>query len=125
MKICITSEGKTLDSKVDSRFGRCQNFIFFDIDSGEFEAQENTNAQFQGGAGIQSGQFIVSKGVKALLTGNIGPNAQQVLSAAGILIVTGVSGTIKNAIDGYKRGEYKPTDSPTVGSKFGMPGKNR
>ncbi|MFA6378685.1 MAG: NifB/NifX family molybdenum-iron cluster-binding protein [Candidatus Omnitrophota bacterium] len=125
MKICITSEGKTLDSKVDPRFGRCQNFIFFDTDSGSFEAQENTSAQFQGGAGIQSGQLVVSKGVKALLTGNVGPNAHQVLSAAGISILTGVSGTVKDAIDGYKKGKYKPADAPSVGSKFGMPSKSK
>jgi predicted Fe-Mo cluster-binding NifX family protein len=123
MKICITSEGKSLDSKVDPRFGRCQNFIFFDTDTGNFEAQENANSQFQGGAGIQSGQLVVSKGVKAVLTGNVGPNAHQVLSAAGISIFTGVSGTVKEAIDGHKNGKYKPADAPSVGSKFGMPNK--
>ena len=100
MKICITSEGKTLDAKVDPRFGRCQNFILLDTDTGNFEACENTNAQFQGGAGIQSGQLVVSKGVEAVLTGNVGPNAHQVLSAAGISIFTGVSGTVKEAIGG-------------------------
>jgi predicted Fe-Mo cluster-binding NifX family protein len=123
MKICITSEGKTLDAKVDPRFGRCQNFILFDTDTGNFEACENTNAQFQGGAGIQSGQLVVSKGVKAVLTGNVGPNAHQVLSAAGISIFTGVSGTVKEAIEGYKKGKYKQADVPSVGSKFGMPNK--
>ncbi|MFH1856073.1 MAG: NifB/NifX family molybdenum-iron cluster-binding protein [Candidatus Omnitrophota bacterium] len=123
MKICITSEGKTLDSKIDSRFGRCRNFIFFDTDTNNFEALENDNSQFAGGAGIQSGQLVVSKGVKVVLTGNIGPNAHQVLSAAGINIFTGVSGTVKEAIDGYKNGKYKPVDAPSVGSKFGMPNK--
>jgi predicted Fe-Mo cluster-binding NifX family protein len=123
MKICITSEGKTLDAKVDPRFGRCQNFILFDTDTGNFEACENTNAQFQGGAGIQSGQLVVSKGVKAVLTGNVGPNAHQVLSAAGISVFTGVSGTVQEAIEGYKTGKYKQADVPSVGSKFGMPNK--
>jgi len=123
MKICITSEGKSLDSRVDPRFGRCQNFIFFDTDTGTFEAQENINAQFQGGAGIQSGQLAVSKGVKAVLTGNVGPNAHQVLSAAGISVFTGVSGTVKEAIEGYKNSKYKAADAPSVGSKFGMPNK--
>ncbi len=123
MKICVTSEGKDLDAKVDLRFGRCKNFIFFDTDTGKFEAQENTNVQFLGGAGIQSGQLVVSKGVKAVLTGDVGPNAHQVLFAAGISVFTGVSGTVKEAIDGYKKGQYKAVDTPTVGSKFGMPGK--
>ena len=124
MKICITSEGKTLDAMVDPRFGRCQNFIFFDTDTESFETQENANSQFQGGAGIQSGQLVVSKGVKAVLTGNVGPNAHQVLSAAGISVFTGGSGTVKEAIEGYKNGKYKAADAPSVGSKFGMPGKN-
>lgn len=123
MKICITSEGKTLDAKVDPRFGRCQNFIFFDTDTGNFEACENANAQFQGGAGIQSGQLVVSKGIKAVLTGNVGPNAHQVLSAAGISVFTGVSGTVKEAVEDYKNGKYKAADAPSVGSKFGMPNK--
>lgn len=123
MKICITSEGKTLESKVDPRFGRCQNFIFFDTETDKFEAQENNNVQFQGGAGIQSGQLVASKGIKAVLTGNIGPNAHQVLQSAGVVIFTGVSGTVKEAIEAYKSGKYKQADSPSVGSKFGMPNK--
>lgn len=120
MKICITCEGNNLDSKVDPRFGRCKNFIFFDTDTGHFEVQENPNAQLQGGAGIQSGQLIVSKGVTALLTGNIGPNAHQVLTATGISIFTGVSGTVQEAIEGYKSGKYKSAVAPSVGSKSGM-----
>lgn len=123
MKICITSEGKTLDSKIDPRFGRCQNFIFFDTDTGEFEAHENTSAQSQGGAGIQSGQFVVSKGAKVVLTGNVGPNAHQVLQAAGVSVFVGISGTVQEAIEGYKSGKFKAADSPSVGSKFGMPNK--
>jgi len=120
VKICITSEGKTLDSKVDPRFGRCQNFIFFDTESGSFEAQENANSQFQGGAGIQSGQLMASKGIKAVLTGNVGPNAFQTLNAGGIDIYTGVSGSIKEAIEVYKSGKLKKAESSSVGSKFGM-----
>ena len=105
MKICVTSEGKTLDSKVDPRFGRCANFIIADTESGEFEALENANIKLQGGAGIQSAQMVASKGVKAVLTGNVGPNAQQTLSAAGIRICTGISGTVKDAVEAFKAGK--------------------
>ena len=32
-KICVTSQGNTLDGEVDPRFGRCQYFIIVDIDT--------------------------------------------------------------------------------------------
>ena len=124
MKICVTSQGKTLDDQVDPRFGRCQFFIVVDTDTLDFEAVENQNAQFSGGAGIQSGQLVASKGVKAVLTGNVGPNAFQTLTAGGIKIYTGLSGKIRDAVEKYKGGSLKPTENPNVGSKFGMPGKN-
>ena len=124
MKICITSEGKTLDTKVDSRFGRCQYFVLVNPDTLEFEAIENSNINQAGGAGIQSGQLMASKGIKAVLTGNVGPNAFQTLNAGGIDIYTGVSGSVKEAIEAYKSGKLKKTESPSVGSKFGM-GKGR
>ena len=120
MKICITSHGNTLDSQIDPRFGRCSHFIIIDPDTMEFEAIENTNAQSMGGAGIQSGQFISSKGVKVLITGNVGPNAFQTLQASGIEIITGISGLVKDAAIKYKTGDLKPTSNATVDSHHGM-----
>ena len=124
-KICITSEGNNLDSKVDSRFGRCQYFIIVDSDTLQFEAIENPNIESMGGAGIQSAQLVASKKIKAVVTGNVGPNAFQTLQAAGIKIFTGASGTVKEAIEKYKKGEFKATQNSNVNSKFGMPGNSK
>jgi len=99
MKIAITSTGKDLDAQVDPRFGRCQFFLIVDTDTMEYEALENEQAEARGGAGIQAGQFMAERGVKAVLTGNCGPNAFQALSAADIEIFTGVSGVTKEAIE--------------------------
>jgi predicted Fe-Mo cluster-binding NifX family protein len=125
MKICITSQGNNLDSQIDPRFGRCQYFIIADAESLDFEAIKNPNIDTSGGAGIQSSQLVAEKQVKAVITGNVGPNAFQTLQTAGVDIITGVTGSVKDAIEKYKKGELKPTQSPSVSSKFGtQQGKN-
>jgi len=125
MKICVTAQGNNLDSQVDQRFGRCQYFIIVEIDTLKFEAIQNPNIEATGGAGIQSAQLVVGKQASVVLTGNVGPNAFQTLQAADVEVVTGVSGSVKQAIEKYKKGELKPTQGPSVGSKFGMPGKGK
>ena len=102
MKIAVTSEGKDLSSAVDPRFGRCKYFLIFDTGSENFEAVENTCAQNSGGAGIQAGQLMISKGVEAVLTGHVGPNASQVLTPAGIKIHTGISGKVSEAVASFQ-----------------------
>ena len=120
MKICVTSQGDNLEAQVDPRFGRCPYFIIIDTDTSEFEAVQNPNVTGMGGVGVQSGQFMSEKQVKAVLTGNVGPNAFRTLQAAGIDVITGISGSVKEAVEKYKNGELKPTDDPSVDSKFGM-----
>jgi len=120
MKVAITATGPNLDADVDPRFGRCQYFIIADPETMQFEALENSAAMASGGAGVSTGQTIASKGVEAVLTGNCGPNAYQVLSAAGIKVITGVSGKVRDAIQSYKSGTLKPSSQPSVGDHFGM-----
>ncbi|HNS32815.1 MAG TPA: NifB/NifX family molybdenum-iron cluster-binding protein [bacterium] len=123
MKICITSDGKDLESNVDPRFGRCAYFIFYDTDTGKFDAVSNDNASGMGGVGIQNGQLMAEKGVELVLTGNLGPNASGVLQQAGIKSITGVRGKVKDALEDYKKGILKEGaagSGPTVPSHFGM-----
>jgi predicted Fe-Mo cluster-binding NifX family protein len=120
MKICITSYGQDFNSQVDPRFGRCRYFMIIDVDTMEYEVIDNASITASGGAGIKAGQCMAEKGVKAVLTGNCGPNAFETLTAAKIDIVSGVSGTIKEAVEKYKSGQLKPDKSASVGSHFGM-----
>ena len=120
MKICITAVANNLDAQIDPRFGRCPCLVIVDADTMQFEAVPNMAAGATGGAGIKAAQMIAGKGVKVLITGNVGPNAFQALSGAGIEIVTGAFGTVREAVEKFKRGELKKTDAPTVGGHFGM-----
>ncbi len=103
MKIAITSVGPELSSEVDPRFGRARYFIVYDTDTDEYEVVDNSeNANAMSGAGPQSAKVIANRGVKVVLTGNVGPNAQASLEIAGIDVRTGVSGTVKEVIEQFK-----------------------
>lgn len=121
MKIAVTASGGDLSSPVDGRFGRCRSFVFYDTDTKQvIEVVENPAAQAAGGAGIQAGQLVVSKGAQAVLTGNVGPNAADVLTAGGVKVYTGMSGTVQEAIDKFISGGVSPSSGPTVGMHSGM-----
>ena len=123
MKICITSSGQTLDDSMDPRFGRCQYFIIADTDNGQLEAIQNSAATSGGGAGVKAAQLVANKGVDAVLTGNVGPNAYDTLTAAGIKIVVGLTGiTVRQAVEGFNEGNPAYTAGPSVDAHHGTGG---
>lgn len=120
MKICVTATANGLDAKIDPRFGRSAYLLIVDVETMQFEAIPNMAAGAMGGAGIQAAQTIANKGAKTLVTGNVGPNAFQALSAAGIDIVTGASGKVRDIVEEFRKGELRKTGAPTVSGHFGM-----
>jgi predicted Fe-Mo cluster-binding NifX family protein len=122
MKICVSATADNLEAQLDPRFGRCLYLIVVDSETMQFEAIPNMAAGATGGAGIQAAQTIANKGVKVVITGNVGPNAFGSLSAAGIEIVTGASGTVKEVVEQFKKGQLGKTGSPTVNGHYGMGG---
>jgi len=120
MKVAISATGGTLDDAVAPRFGRCSTFLLVETDDMTFEAIENGNSSLGGGAGIQAAQLVAEKGAKAVLTGNCGPNAYQTLSAAGIDVMVGCSGTVSEVVARFQAGQLQPTSAPNVASHSGM-----
>jgi predicted Fe-Mo cluster-binding NifX family protein len=126
MKVAVSAAGPSLDSPIDPRFGRCQYLLIVDSESLDFEAVENPAVMAPGGAGIQAAELVASMGVGAVVTGNCGPNAYQVLSAAGIAVFVGASGSVRQALESYKRGGLVATAGPSTGPYSGMgPGMGR
>lgn len=122
MKVAISASGTELNAAIDPRFGRAAYFIIADTETGETESVENENAALAGGAGIQSAQFVANQGVRAVITGNCGPNAVQVLEAAGIKLYLGQTGTAGEALERLKKGEIAPSQGPNVETHSGMAG---
>jgi len=125
MKIAISSTGQTTDSNVDPRFGRCPYFFVVDGDALSHEIIENMGTGSAHGAGIGAAQLIASKGVKAVITGHVGPNAYQSLNAAGIKIYTSQAGTIKAAVEDLKAGRLSQVGSPTSPGHSGGGGRGQ
>ena len=120
MKIAITATGPTLDAAVDPRFGRCPYFLVVDTETMSAEGIDNANAALGSGAGIQSAQLMADRGVQAVLTGNCGPNAHATLSAAGIGVIVGCSGAVREVVEQFKAGGLAPAAEPNVTGHFGL-----
>jgi len=120
LKIAVSSTGEGMDSDVDPRFGRCPYMIVFNEDSGGFETVRNPGPEATGGAGIMAAQAVIDSGAGAVVTGQVGPNAHQTLSAAGVRVWTGAAGTVSQALEDMRAGKLEEAGEPTVGAHGGM-----
>lgn len=120
MKIAVTATGATLESPLDPRFGRCPYFLIVETDDLQFEAVTNPNVARDSGAGIQAAQLVAEKGARFVVTGNCGPNAHQTLSAAGLGVIVGCSGTVREVVEQFKADRYTAAGQPNVAGHFGV-----
>lgn len=99
MNLAISTVGATLDSDVDPRFGRARFFIIVDDRGGLVRVIDNSGSdELPHGAGVAAVESMVRNGVGAVVTGQVGPKAEQGLRAAGIAIHTGASGPCRKAL---------------------------
>ena len=68
---------------------------------------------------------MVNQGAKAVLSGNLGPNAFDVLQAANVPGFLVSEGTVRQAVEAYKAGQLQPMGGPNVGAHSGMRGGGR
>ncbi len=115
MLVAFSTDGKNLDSSLDTRFGRCRNFLVCDVSSSDFKIIENAqNLNAAQGAGIQSAQNVIASGAQALVTGHCGPKAFKVLQAAGIPIYLGEEKRIRSLVEDFQNGKLEHLVSPDV-----------
>ena len=120
MKIAVTAREKDLNSVIDPRFGRCFYFILVDLKSNETEIIDNMGEDVSGGAGIQAAQKLAKKDVEAVITGSVGPNAMEILQAAGIKVYQAVDSNVKENITKFQAGELNLITTPNANKKAGL-----
>lgn len=126
MKVAVSSTGKELESPVDPRFGRAAWLLIVDTETmGIVEAIDNGAANAMAhGAGINAASRIAESGAQAILSGVVGPKAAAVCDRAGIEMVNGATGTVRQAVEGYMQhqGTGSPAQQKPVTSESQPPG---
>ena len=101
MKIAVSSSGGSLSAQVSEKFGRAQYFLIVDSESMKFDVVPNPYIGELSGVGPHTASLIAKYGAEVILTTACGPNDKSALESACIKIVTGVSGTVQEAVKGY------------------------
>ncbi len=128
MKICFTSLGGGIDSPIDPRFGRARYFIILDEKGNVDKVIPNEGSESQRGAGILAAQTIASEKVNALVSGNVGPNAFNLLSSSGIEMFSASAGSVKENFLAWKENRLPKIASASpagFGGRGGGMGRGR
>ena len=106
MRIAISADDRNdLDSVVSPHFGRCPHYILVDVEGQEVQAVQVVDNPYYGrhSPGQVPG-FIHSQRVNVMLTGGMGRRAIVFFEQYGIEAVTGASGMVRHALEGYLGG---------------------
>jgi predicted Fe-Mo cluster-binding NifX family protein len=111
MKVAVSSLGRSLDDRVDERFGRAAYLIFVDQDTLATEVVDNAaNRDALQGAGIGAAEKVSEGGASAVITGHLGPKAYSATKAAGIKGYNGTGMTVRDAVEAFKAGQLPELD---------------
>ena len=109
MRVAVSSTGEKLTDNISEVFARCPYFIIAEIKDQKIdktEIIENKSTDQMSEAGISAAQLMAEKNVNAVITGNVGPRAFDVLKQFNIEIYTG-SGIIKEVLQKFINGKLK------------------
>ena len=79
MIVALCSKGKDLESELDERFGRCENFLIYNSEDENCISFKNTAKEEAGGAGLLSVQLIIDQGAGVLIAPEVGPLGMEAL----------------------------------------------
>lgn len=87
MKIAITSTGNDAGSKIDSRFGRCAYFAFYDTESKQLDFVVNTSKDAAEGAGPAAVAVVANHRAEKIVSGEFGFKIKGMLNDLNIQMI--------------------------------------
>jgi predicted Fe-Mo cluster-binding NifX family protein len=109
--IAVAAEDdRGLDGRVAGHFGRCPSYVVVEAVGEEIRgARVVANPHVETHQPGQVPRFIQGLGVDAILAGGMGPRAVGMFSEFGIDVATGLTGSVRDVVAGYLRGEVSGT----------------
>ncbi|MFT5875126.1 MAG: putative Fe-Mo cluster-binding NifX family protein [Clostridium sp.] len=107
MRIAISAAGKTSEDLLDTVFGRCEFFQIHDTESGDIKVIQNKGKTASGGAGIVASNQLVDENVDVIITGNLGPNAFEIIEKSEIKAYKSGNIVISSVLSKYNNGELE------------------
>jgi predicted Fe-Mo cluster-binding NifX family protein len=105
MKIAIASD----NGLVTGHFGHCEEFLIYDIESGEIVNREKIP-----NPGHVPGflpKFLNEQGVNLIISGGMGSGAVDIFNSLGIEVVIGARGKVEEVVSAYLAGKLESTGS--------------
>ncbi|MFA6424656.1 MAG: NifB/NifX family molybdenum-iron cluster-binding protein [Phycisphaerae bacterium] len=109
MKVAVSLKEPKKYGQLDSHFGRCSYFAMVEISDGKIgriEFVENLASKQAGSAGVLAAKSVIEKGVEAVITGELGPKAAEVLKQFNIPVYT-ASGSLPDMLAAFIAGKLK------------------
>lgn len=112
MRIAISAEDpRGLESMAAQHFGRCPYYILVDIEDNTItDIRTLPNPYLQNHTPGAVPGFIHEQGAAVMLTGGMGRRAIAFFEQYGIEAFTGVSGTVRQALEQYLGGELRDAE---------------
>ena len=101
MKVAVPSR----KGEVDSHFGHCEYFTVFSLNEGKIRTEETLPPPTGCGCKSNLVSSLAEQDVRVLLAGNMGQGAVNKLNAAGILVIRGCSGDVRQVVEAYATGK--------------------
>lgn len=113
MKICIPTNGEAgLDDSVGEHFGRVPTYTIVDLDTDEVKVIPNTSNHMNGQG--YPPEIMAREGVNAMVCSGLGRRAITMFSELGIEVYIGASGTVKDAVEDFKKGRLNKADESSA-----------
>ena len=107
MIIAVTTEGEN----IFQHFGKSPQFTLSETEDSRIKSEKVIDTSDSGHSALID--VLKSNSVEVLICGGIGGGAVNGLTAAGIEVVAGVSGSVKDAVIKYLSGEKLGSGQPT------------